>query len=143
MSDSNGAASSQSRPGNVSALRHGAFSERQIRPVAARHRRNVLRQLQLHVRDLDPIGKGYLDSYIRLRAKLEAIDLYVDEHGLIREDGEPQPVLRLYVSLQNSARLALQRLEQHLGSRVELDGPLAIIESEGRRLRLAAEETPS
>jgi hypothetical protein len=72
-------------------------------------------------------------------AKVDLIDRYVDEQGLIREGGEPQPVLRLYVALQNSARLALTRLEAHLTERVIVDEPLAVIEAEGRRLRLAAE----
>jgi hypothetical protein len=48
--------------------------------------------------------------------QVELIDNYVAEHGMIRADGEPQPCMRLYVSLQNSARLALQRLEAHLGA---------------------------
>jgi hypothetical protein len=74
----------------------------------------VLRQLRLRSRDLDPVGRGYLDAYVRLWAKLDLIDGYVAEHGVIREDGEPQPVMSLYVSLHNSARLALQRLEAHL-----------------------------
>ncbi len=83
-------------------------------PIARNHRRRVLRQLRLSPRDLDPIGRGYLDSYVRLVAKIDLIDRYVAEHGLLRADGEPQPALKLYVSLANSARLALVRLEDHL-----------------------------
>jgi hypothetical protein len=78
-------------PRNQAALRHGAFSERQIRPRAANHRRRILRQLRLRAGDLDPIGRGYLDQYVRLQSKLELIDRYVEEHGLLRDDGEPQP----------------------------------------------------
>ena len=55
-----------------------------------------------------------MDSYCRLVAKIDLIDKYVAEHGLIKADGNPQPVLALYVSLANSARLALTRLEDHL-----------------------------
>lgn len=72
-----------------------------------------MRQLRLRSGDLDPIGKGYLEAYVQLRAKIDLIDGYVAANGLLREDGEPQPALKLYVSLQNSARLALGRLEAH------------------------------
>ena len=63
---------------------------------------------------LDPIGRAYLDQFCRLTAKVDLIDAYVAEHGLLHEDGEPQPALKLYGTLMNSARLALYRLEAHL-----------------------------
>lgn len=106
-----------SREGNRNALRHGATSEARILPVARNHRRRVLRRLGLSARDLDPLARGYLDVYVRLTSKVELIDAYVEEHGLIRADGDPQPVMRLYVALANSARLALTRLEEHLRTR--------------------------
>jgi hypothetical protein len=96
------------------AVRHGGTSERKIRPLARNHRRRLLRQIGLRAADVDPIGRAYLDAFVRLAAKVELIDRYVAEHGLLREDGEPQACMRLYVSLHNSARLALQRLELHL-----------------------------
>jgi hypothetical protein len=124
--------------GNTIALKHGATSERQIRPRTRNHRRRILRQLRLSPKDLDPLARGYLDSYVRLVAKIELIDAYVAEHGLLKSDGEPQPSLRLYVALQNSARLALIRLESHLHARDV--SPTAALEGEGRRLRLEAEQ---
>lgn len=104
-------------PGNVLALRHGATSERQVRPLARNHRRRVLRQIGLSPRDLDAIGRAHLEHYCRTTAKIVLIDRWIDEHGLIRDDGSLQPCMRLYVSLTNSARATLARLEQHLRSR--------------------------
>jgi len=104
--------------GNTLAVKHGATAERQYQPVARVHRRRVLRQLGLRAGDLDPIGKGYLDLYVRSMAKVELADRWLSEHGLLRADGEPQPVLRVYSTWTNSARLALARLEAHLGARV-------------------------
>jgi hypothetical protein len=101
-------------PGNTLAVVHGATSERRIAPVAANHRRRLLRRFGLKAGDVDPIGRAYLDHYCRLAGKTELIDTYIAEHGMLRDDGEPQPCMRLYVSLHNSARLALQRLEAHL-----------------------------
>ncbi|HXH87349.1 MAG TPA: hypothetical protein VNI55_01915 [Gaiellaceae bacterium] len=105
-------------PGNQLALKHGAANEARIRPAARNHRRRVLRQIGLRASDLDPIGRGYLDTFCRVQAKLEAIDAYIDREGLIRPNGEPQPVMRLYVSLANSARLSLSRLELHVRAHV-------------------------
>ena len=79
---------------NIAAGRHGASSERQIKPVARNHRRRVLRQLRLSSREFDPVGRAYLDAFVRLQAKVDLIDRYVDEHGLIRAEGEPRPVMR-------------------------------------------------
>ena len=109
--------------------------------AGSRHRRRVLRQMRLRPGDVDPIGRAHLDAHARLQAKVDLIDRYVEEHGMVLPDGEPQPVMRLYVLLQNSARLALQR-QQHLRDSVLDDERLATIEAEGRRLRLAAEGRP-
>jgi hypothetical protein len=121
------------QPGNVLALRHGADSESRVRPLANGNRRRILRQTGLKLRDFDPIGKALLEHYVRLAAKIVLIDDYLDEHGIVRDDGEPQPVLRVYVALQNSARLALQRLEEHLASRgtgIDVASALAAIRQE-------------
>jgi len=105
------------RRGNQNAIKHGATTDVQIRPLARVQRRRVLRQLRLSPRDLDAIGRGYLDQYVRLVSKVDLLDTYLAQHGLLRADGEPQPCLRLYTSLANSARLALTRLEDHLRKR--------------------------
>ena len=78
---------------------------------------------------------------MRLTAKLDLIDCYCAEHGLLRLDGEPQPALRLYVSIANSARLALARLEERMTISEPGVAPLAILEAEGRRIRERS-ETP-
>ncbi len=100
--------------GNLVALRSGATSERQIRPVARAHRRRFLRQTGLRASDLDPIGRAHLELCVRSTAKLALIDAYIDEHGLIREDGSLQPCVRIYPTLLNSARSSLRALSEHL-----------------------------
>jgi hypothetical protein len=106
--------------GNRNASKHdgyGSTRNDEIRRRAGNEKRRLLDRLGLRQRDLDPIGLAYLDHYATLRARLDAIDAYLDEHGLIRPDGEPQPVLRLYAALTNSARLGLAKLEGHLRER--------------------------
>ncbi|MBA3841748.1 MAG: hypothetical protein H0X39_03870 [Actinobacteria bacterium] len=103
--------------GNVSAVSHGATSERKIRPLARNHRRRVLRQIGLRSSDLDAVGRGYLDLYVRLVAKLDLLDEHLDSVGLLKANGEPQGATKFYISLANSARLSLARLEEHVRAR--------------------------
>jgi hypothetical protein len=124
--------------GNQAARKHGATSADRIAPLARNQKRRVLRRIGFSARDLDALARGYLDLYCRLAAKIELADRYIEEHGLLRADGTPQPVLATYTSWVNAARLALTRLEQHLRGR-ENAPALAVLEGEGRRLRLEAE----
>ena len=104
-------------PGNQAAVTHGANSERQIRPRAAIQKRRFLRQIGLRQSDLDPIGVGLLDNWARAQAKLDVLDAYAAEHGFIDRRGKPRGFAAVYVSLLNSARLALSRLDDHLRDR--------------------------
>jgi len=100
---------------NTLSLKHGASSERQIRPVAGNHRRLVLRQIGLRASEIDPTGKAYLEHYCRLTAKFVLIDSYLDELGPLDADGAPRPCMRLYAELHRAALQALGRLE-HLST---------------------------
>jgi hypothetical protein len=103
--------------GNEWAVRHGATSERQIRPLARNHRRRFLRQIGLRASDLDPVGRALLEHYVRLTAKVVLIDRYLDEAGLLDEAGTPRPCADLYVRLHRAALAALGKLEAHLEAR--------------------------
>jgi hypothetical protein len=100
--------------GNELALRHGAGSERHVRPLAHNHRRRLLRSLGLKAGEVDAVGRAYLTHYCRDLAKLELLDAYIAEHGLLLPDGRPQPCMSLYTRLSSSATRALGKLEQHL-----------------------------
>ena len=127
------------QPGNTMAVRHGAHSERQIRPIAQAHRRSVLRRFGLLARDLTPVQRGYLDLYVRCMAKLDLYEAWMQENGtILNKKGDTPGFMRAYVSLMNSARLNLGRLEESLRDRVDTS-TLAILEGEGRRVRLEAE----
>jgi hypothetical protein len=68
----------------------------------------------LRASEVDPIGRAYLTFLCRDLAKLDLIDKYVETHGLLREDGTPQPCMKLYTALSSSATRHLTRLEAHL-----------------------------
>lgn len=116
------------------ATRHGATSSRQIVPRAARQKRRLLRQIGLRARDIDPVARGYLDLYCRAVAKVELLDDYFDEHGLLKADGEPQPATKFYVAVGNTARLALARLEDHLRAQGAAPSMVATLQGEARRI---------
>lgn len=122
---------------------HGARSEGRIRPVAARLRRQVLRQLGTRVGDLDPIARGYLELYVRCTAKVRLYDAWIDEHGLIDATGNSPGFMATYNANVNSARLALGKLEDRVvaSGRREHDG-LAALQAHGHAVleaRLARE----
>ena len=101
-------------PGNLNALQHGAYSETRIRPIARRRKRTFLARAGLRASDLSAVTLARLNAWSRLEAKCELVDRHVNEHGLIREDGQLAPVMAAYISIENSARLALTKLEEAL-----------------------------
>jgi hypothetical protein len=98
----------------TAALKHGAHSTAQTAPIARAQKRRFLRRNGLKASRLSGVQLAYLEAWARTAAKVEAIDHYVAANGLIRDDGEPQPALKLYVSLVNANRLAMTKLEESL-----------------------------
>ena len=124
------------QPGNTAALTHGSTSERRVKPLATVQKRRFLRQNNLRKSDLDGIGLALLDTYSRAASKVELLDLYFAERGLLEEDGKPQPALAVYFVALNSATRSLKALREHLRQRAEVDPfeTLAVIEAEGREI---------
>ncbi|MDQ3859029.1 MAG: hypothetical protein M3327_11385 [Actinomycetota bacterium] len=101
-------------PGNQVAVTHGVHSERQIVPRAASQKRRFLRQIGLRQADLDGIGVALLDNWARAQAKVEILDRYFAEHGLLDGRGKPRAAAAIYFTALNSARLSATRLAEHL-----------------------------
>lgn len=120
--------------GNQLAVTHGATSERHVRPLARNHRRRLLRQIGLRGSDLDGLGRAYLDNYCRAAAKIELIDRYLADRGLLDGDGNVPGCMKLYVSLLNSCRLALSKLEDHLRHRGDEPSIVAVLQGNARRI---------
>lgn len=99
------------------ALKHGVRSERRIRPLARNKKRAFLRRNGLLASALDGPTLAHLNRWARMEAMADLAQRYLDEHGLIREDGEPQPVLRYLVAVENGGRLAMKALEEALRMR--------------------------
>jgi hypothetical protein len=107
--------------------RHGAYNKTLEKTKGTVEKRRLLRQLGITQSELSPMAIAYLDSWARLKAKLILLDRWLSEHapGLIDEAGEGPPFLAFYVSLANSERLALKRLEEHLQRERPAEDPFA------------------
>lgn len=104
-------------PGNQLAVTHGATSPVQIGREAANQKRRILRQIGLRKSDLDALGRALLANWSRAAAALQLMDAFAAEHGWLDDDGNPRGFAKLYVSMLNSERLALGKLEGHLRAR--------------------------
>jgi hypothetical protein len=95
---------------------HGGYSAHQIKPIAQAVKRRFLRQNGLKIGDLSGVQLAYLDTYARCMAKVQLIDVHVGARGerMLSNGGEPDPAMKLYVSLFNSARLSMAKLEESL-----------------------------
>jgi hypothetical protein len=115
-------------PGNVAALKHGIHSERRVRPLATTQKRRFLRQNGLRKADVDGIGLALLDAWARAQAKVELLDAWFAERGIVDDDGKPQPSLSIYFTALASATRTLGRLEDHLRRAGEVD-PFAALQA--------------
>jgi hypothetical protein len=100
----------------AAARTHGARSEGQIAAIARSKKRWLVRRSQLRIADLDAVAVGYLHGWARCEAQLTLLDRFMQANGSLRDPvkGEPWPFMALYVSLANSSRLNLAKLESHL-----------------------------
>ena len=115
---------------------HGVYAAARVERVARAQRRRFLARSRITVADLNGVQLAYLSSWAACAAKCELIDRYCQEHGLIRDDGTPQPVLAVYMTLQNSARCAMQRLEASLRADQRGGEPsmVAVLQGHARRV---------
>ena len=128
----------KARPGNFNASTHGGRTDARIKPIARTQKRRLLRQIGLAASDLDGVGRALLDNWARCQAKVELLDRHFESRGFLDSDGEPVPAAKVYFTATNSARLALDRLNEHLKTRNH--SPLPALEGGRRRLRLEAEK---
>jgi hypothetical protein len=107
--------------GNRAAERHGGYSERRVRPLATAQKRRFLRQNGLRKADVDGIGLALLDAWSRAQAKVELLDAWFTERGIVDADGRPAPALGIYFTALNAATKTLARLEAHIKREAEID----------------------
>jgi hypothetical protein len=134
-------------PGNDLAATHGAYSERKVSPLAA--------EVEAALPGIAPWAtaptfEGAVHSYCWVEAQLALVRQYVDEQGLLDDDGNPRPVLTLLDRLEGRAAslrselgltpLALAKLLGSLATTAAVSGDddaLETLKAEGARILAA------
>jgi hypothetical protein len=89
--------------GNEAALRHGAYSTRRVEGRA----REIAERLEDVVPGFNASHRVTVELLARELARIELADLWLEEHGILDERGQPQPILKVRSIWTNSAaRLA-------------------------------------
>src|SRR4249919_1441387 len=92
------------------ATRHGAQSEAHLSPLVVSMKKALLARMGLRQRDLSWAGRELLDTYCRSKAKVAAIDDWLETHPMIDADGNYPSVLKLYFVALNSSTRSLEAL---------------------------------
>jgi hypothetical protein len=120
--------------GNQYGLRHGAHSSTALAPRITSVRRAVCARMKVRQSELTWVAREQLDLYCRSRAKLLALDGYLERVPLINEDGEVAGCMKLYVAILNSNMRALEALRLTVGDMARHDDryetALAALEAE-------------
>jgi len=75
-------------PDNTAALTHGATSERKWRPIAEQLAADMLREAPWLCRQAFSLAVA---AWAATEAKAALVDRWLDEHGLLTDDGDPRP----------------------------------------------------
>ncbi len=87
-------------PGHTLSTRHGADSERRWRPIADRLAAEALDQAPwLGRRSF----RAALAAWAKAEARVELVDAWLDEHGVLDADGVPRPAATYALRLEASA----------------------------------------
>lgn len=128
-------------PGNTAAEKHGAWSERRWRPLADQLIREALEHAPWLTR---PAFRLAVAAWARAEAQASLVDAWLDEHGLLTDDGTPRPANALADRLHGRAQALRGQLGLDPVSFARLlatfagvpggDDALDALRAEGRRL---------
>jgi hypothetical protein len=124
-------------------MRHGARSTVHLAPLVVSMKKGLLARMGIRQRDLNWAGRELLDSYCRAKAKVVAIDEWLETNPMINERGEAAGVMRTYLSALNSSTRILEALRSLLDTLAQedqrFDRALLALTAEGRRVRESRE----
>ena len=96
--------------GQLSAVTHGGYSAAYRAPLVASMKRSLLARMGIRQRDLTWAGRELLDSYVRAKAKVVAIDNWFEVNPMIDQEGKPAAVLSVYFTALASSVRTLEAL---------------------------------
>ncbi len=135
--------------GNLAGLRHGAESDRRISAEIERMEPELAEQIADIGYLTDPSYTSVLQAWARAEARIQLLERWFADKGLLQEDGTPRPGVDLLLRCESQASKLRSRLGLDPMSRAALQkdlsetgrnaADLASALAEGRKLRLAAE----
>lgn len=104
-------------------------------------KKGLLARMGLRQRDLSWAGRELLDSYCRAKAKVVAIDEWLETRPMLDEQGNAAGCMRLYLAALNTSVRTLEALRALITEQAREDGrfdkALTALVAEGRRVREA------
>lgn len=122
-------------------LRHGAQSRAALSPLVVSMKKGLLARMGLRQRDLSWAARELLDSYCRAKAKVVAIDEWLQTRPMLDDQGNTVGCMRLYFSALNASTRTLEALRSLIAEQARedarFDSALQALAAEGRRVREA------
>src|SRR5689334_7485568 len=104
------------------AATHGAHSVAFLAPRVSSMKRSLLARMGLRQAELTWLGRELLDSYCRSKAKVVAIDEWLETNPMIRDDGTTPAVMKTYWCAANASTRQLEALRQVIADMDRTDG---------------------
>ena len=121
------------------ATRHGAQSGAHLAPLIVSMKKSLLARMGLRPRDLTWSGRELLDIYCCSRAKVTAIDQWLEVNPMIDADGNVGGAMKLYIAALNTSVRTLEGLRGVIEAQARedsrFDKALTALAAEGRRVR--------
>lgn len=107
-------------------------------------KKSLLARMGLRQRDLNWAGRELLDVYCCGRAKVTAIDTWLETNPLIDASGNVAPVMKVYLAALNTSVRTLEALRSLVAEMARedqrFDKALSTLAAEGRKVREANDE---
>lgn len=109
------------QPGHTVTLRHGAKSPRTVNPIAAELVEETVRLAPFLG---EPTFGPAMQAWARAEARCLLLEQWLDEHGLLDEQGNPRPATALMTQQENLALKHRTRLGLDAASRAGIEASL-------------------
>ena len=120
-------------------MKHGARSTTALAPAVVSMKKGLLARMGLRQRELSWAGRELLDTYCRSKAKVVAVDTWLESNPMIRPDGSAPDVMKLYFVALNASTRTLEALRAVVALMAAEDGrfdsAVTALAAEGRRIR--------